>query len=104
MSDDYGQGPQEPRKPTHSLAKWREGHSHQQLPVAITLGARIAELRKSIAYARKVERAYRETYQHARANAKEREIANLQVQLDDLLRQADRAPLDAPIDEEVDNA
>lgn len=101
--DDY-QGPQEPRKPSHPLVKWRESHSFQQLPVAITIAARIAELKKTIAYAQKIGRAYRETHQHARADAKEREIANLQAVLDDLQHRAERVSLDTPIDEEVDNA
>lgn len=99
---DYGQGPQEPRKPTHSLAKWRENHSFQRQPVAITLGDRIRDLESRIAAAEKFERVYRQTGQIGKADAQLRKLGNLRVQLEDLQAQAQRVPLDAPIDEEVE--
>ena len=85
MGDLYNNDPQEPRKPTHSLAKWRENHSYQQLSQAITLEQRIADLQKRIAYAEKLERSFRQGGHSGKADAKSRQTANLHIELDDLL-------------------
>ena len=99
MSDNIDPLTGLPRRPTHELAKWRT-HSYQQQPAAITLDDQIDEVRRLISLSEKAERAYRQAGHTGLADKQSMKLGNLQVQLEELLKQKKNAPVN--IDQEVD--